>query len=77
MCFHAEIGIKGIGRVRWQAAFLGFYSVPSPQSSVLLTARVVEWKMFVVLILTQPGYDGGKSKIPKMFPGCFHGKEKD
>ena len=35
MCFHAEKGIKGIGRVRWQAAFLGFYSVLSPQSSVL------------------------------------------
>ena len=35
MCFHADKGIKGIGRVRWQAAFLGFYSVLSPQSSVL------------------------------------------
>jgi hypothetical protein len=33
--------------------------------------------MFVVLILTQPGYDGSKPKIPMMFPGCFHGKEKD
>jgi len=25
----------------------------------------------------QPGYDGGKPKIPMMFPGCIHGKEKD
>jgi hypothetical protein len=24
-----------------------------------------------------PGYDGGKPKIPTMFPGWFHGKEKD
>ena len=33
-------------------------SVPSPQSCV--TARVVERKMFVVLILGLTGYDGGK-----------------
>jgi hypothetical protein len=33
--------------------------------------------MFVVLVLTQPGYDGSKPKIPMMFPGCIHGKEKD
>jgi hypothetical protein len=25
----------------------------------------------------QPGYDGSKPKIPMMFPGCIHGKEKD
>jgi hypothetical protein len=24
----------------------------------------------------QPGYDGCKPKIPMMFPGCIHGKEK-
>ncbi len=64
MCFHAKKGINGISRVRWQATFLGFYSVPSHQSSVLLTARVVERKMFVVLILAQPGYDGSKQKFP-------------
>ena len=29
MCFHAEKGIKGIGRVRWQAAVYGFRP-PSP-----------------------------------------------
>jgi hypothetical protein len=23
------------------------------------------------------GYDGGKPKIPMMFPGCFHGTGKD
>jgi hypothetical protein len=33
--------------------------------------------MFVVLILGLTGYDGSKQKIPTMFPGCFHGKEKD
>ncbi len=64
MCFHAEKRINGISRVRWQAAIFGFYSVLSPQSSVLLTARVVERKMFVVLILAQPGYDGSKQKFP-------------
>ncbi|MFZ0928341.1 MAG: hypothetical protein WAN11_07060, partial [Syntrophobacteraceae bacterium] len=25
----------------------------------------------------RPGYDGSKPKIPMMFPGCIHGKEKD
>jgi len=25
----------------------------------------------------QLGYDGSKPKIPMMFPGCIHGKEKD
>ncbi|MFZ0927992.1 MAG: hypothetical protein WAN11_05305 [Syntrophobacteraceae bacterium] len=25
----------------------------------------------------QPDYDGSKPKIPMMFPGCIHGKEKD
>ena len=50
-------------------------SVPSPQSCV--TARVVECKMFVVLIVRLNGYDGSKPKIPMMFPGCIHGKEKD
>jgi hypothetical protein len=25
----------------------------------------------------QPGYDGSKPKIPMMFPGCIHDKEKD
>ena len=38
ICFHAEKAIKGIGRVGWQAAFLGFYSVLSPQSPVLSPA---------------------------------------
>ncbi len=51
MCFHAEKGIKGIGRVRWQAAFLASTqsSVPSPQSCV--TASVVERRMFVAFTL--------------------------
>jgi hypothetical protein len=25
----------------------------------------------------QRDYDGAKPKIPVMFPGCIHGKEKD
>jgi hypothetical protein len=33
--------------------------------------------MFVALILWLNGYDGSKPKIPTVFPGCFHGKEKD
>ncbi len=33
--------------------------------------------VFVVLILRVNWHDGSKQKIPVMFPGCFHGKEKD
>jgi hypothetical protein len=32
--------------------------------------------MFVVLIVRLNGYDGSKPKIPMVFPGCIHGKEK-
>ena len=94
MCFHAEKGIKGIGRVRWQAGFLASTqsSVRSPQSE----RRHVAWqgnqgvaaeayrvrrarkRMFDgVHFEAQLGYEGSKPKIPMMFPGCIHGKEKD
>ncbi len=49
-------------------------SVPSPQSCV--TARVVERKTFVVLILTQSGYDGGKQKFPECFQDVSMAKKK-
>ncbi len=72
MCFHADKGIKGIGRVRWQAAFLASTqsSVPSPQSCV--TARVVERKMFVVLILrlnrAMTAENKNSHNVSRMFP---------
>jgi hypothetical protein len=42
-----------------------------------VTARVVEWKMFVALILWLNRAMTAVKKIPMMFPGCIHGKEKD
>ena len=68
----AEKRTEGIGRVRWQTAFLGFYSVLSPQSSVLRDGprRRVE-NVCGAHFVAQPGYDGSKKNshdVSRMYP---------
>ncbi|MGA3117325.1 MAG: hypothetical protein ABSF90_23160 [Syntrophobacteraceae bacterium] len=56
---------------------------PSRGSAEPLGVRGTVPRSFVLLSVcgdrfgAQSGYDGSKPKIPTMFPGCFHGTEKD
>jgi hypothetical protein len=52
-------------------------SVLSPQSSVLRNGRRRRAENVCGAHFEAQPYDGGKPKIPMMFPGCIHDKEKD
>ncbi len=75
MCFHADKGIKGIGRERWQAAFLGFRP-PSPHSRLSFSIAFGGPRRRLENVCSahfeaQPGYDGSNKnfqKVSRMFP---------